>query len=312
MTPAAPASVPRPTPGDFGLLAVLIVLWGSAYGMTFVAVEAVPPAVLVCLRLWVGAMVLGLGVRVIGAPLPRLGDARAWGVLALIGACGTLLPFLLISFAQTRVPSALAAVFIAAAPLAVAVLSHVFVPGERLNWRRAAGLVVGFAGVCLLFAPALIEGGVGAASLSDQGLLLLAAVLYGATSVIVRLTGPAMHPVVMAFGYVGFAALMSVPPAVLAWPAGGLPVEALHVAAILGLGIGSTGVANFVYVQAIRRVGPVFMSNVGNLAPFWSLLIGAVFLNEALPSTLYAALAVILLGVWLVQRRGGPEPDRTP
>lgn len=288
---------------DYANLALLIILWGSAYGMTHVGVEAVPPAVLVSARLTIGALVLGIGVLVLRAPVPPLRETKTWGVLALIGACGTLLPFLLISIAQKNVPSALAAVYIAAAPLTVAVLCHMFVPGERLNLRRGLGLVVGFGGVCLLFAPALLAQGTGGASLPDQTLLVVAAFLYGSTSVIVRLAGPATHPIVMAFGYVGLAALMSLPLAAASWPPEGLHVEGRHIAAMLGLGIGATGIANLAYVQAIRRVGPVFMSNVGNLAPFWSILIGAVFLGEALPPTLYAALAVILIGVWMVQRR---------
>jgi drug/metabolite transporter (DMT)-like permease len=81
-------------------------------------------------------------------------------------------------------------------------------------------------------------------------------------------------------------------------------VEARHVFAILGLGVLSTGVANLVYVLTIRRVGPVFMSNVGNLAPFWSILVGALAFGEALPATTFAALAILLFGVWLVQRQG--------
>ncbi|MFN5271400.1 MAG: EamA family transporter, partial [Hyphomonadaceae bacterium] len=72
----------------------------------------------------------------------------------------------------------------------------------------------------------------------------------------------------------------------------------------LGLGVLSTGVANLVYVLTIRRVGPVFMSNVGNLAPFWSILVGALAFGEALPATTFAALAILLFGVWLVQRQG--------
>jgi drug/metabolite transporter (DMT)-like permease len=297
----------KPKPLDWALLTVLVILWGSAYALTFIGVEVFPPAVLVGLRLLVGAVVLGLGVVGFKARLPTFKDHRTWAMLALIGACGTLLPFLLISQAQQHVPSALAAIYIAAAPLTVAVLSHLFIPAERLDMRRTIGVLVGFVGVCVLFAPALLNKAIGAAPIFDQGLLLVAAILYGTTSFLVRITSPNVHPVVMAFCYVSLAALMAVPLMMWAWPEGGFvgdrAIELRHVMAVLGLGVGATGLANLVYVLTIRRVGPVFMSNVGNLAPFWSLAIGVLFLSESLPPTALVALLLLLIGVWLSQRR---------
>jgi drug/metabolite transporter (DMT)-like permease len=279
-------------------------LWGSAYAMTHIGVEVLPPALLVSARLFIGASVLGIGVLVVRAPLPDLTDFKAWGVLGLIGAMGTLLPFLLISTAQKTVPSALAAIYIAAAPLAVATLCHFFVPGEKLTTKRAFGIVVGFAGVCLLFAPALMDHGLGAAPLASQGLLLVAAFLYGSTTVIVRLVSPKLHPVAMSFCFVAMAAVFSVPLSIASWPKEAIHFEPRHVIAILALGTFSTGLANMLYVMTIRRVGPIFMSNVGNLAPFWSIVVGAVAFGEALPATTFVALAILLAGVWLVQRQG--------
>jgi drug/metabolite transporter (DMT)-like permease len=281
-----------------------VILWGSAYAMTHIGVQALPAAVLVSARLTIGAVVLGIAALAFKVKPPPLTDVRTWATLGLIGVMGTLAPFLLISIAQKTVPSALAAIYIAAAPLVVALLCHFFVPSDRLNLPRAIGIGVGFGGVCLLFAPALMDQSVGAAPLGAQALLLVAAFLYGATSVTVRLANPAIHPIAMSFGFVAFAALASVPLSIAAWPDAGIVMEARHIWAVLGLGIASTGLANLLYVMSIRRVGPVFMSNVGNLAPFWSIIVGSVAFGEALPATTFAALAVILFGVWLVQRRG--------
>ena len=279
-------------------------LWGSAYAMTHIGVEVLPPALLVTARLSIGAFVLGIGMVLFKARLPNLSDTKTWSALALIGATGTLLPFLLISTAQKTVPSALAAIYIAAAPLVVAILCHFLVASEKLNAKRALGIAIGFGGVCLLFAPALMDQGVGGTSIGSQILLLVAAFLYGATTVLVRLTNPNLHPVAMSFGFVTLAALFSIPFSIAAWPAAGVTLDASHILAVLGLGAFSTGLANLLYVITIRRVGPIFMSNVGNLAPFWSIFVGAMAFGEALPATTFIALAILLLGVWIVQRQG--------
>jgi drug/metabolite transporter (DMT)-like permease len=303
--PTAAALGPsKPKLLDWSLLGVLIMLWGSAYAMTHIGVEVLPPALLVSARLTIGAIVLGIGVLVMRVPLPAVSDMKSWGILALIGAMGTLMPFFLISTAQKTVPSALAAIYIAAAPLAVATLCHFFVPGEKLSARKAFGVAVGFGGVCLLFAPALMDHSIGAASIGSQALLLIAAFLYGTTTVTVRLVSPNLHPVAMSFGFVALAAIFSIPLSISAWPQEAIQFEPRHLFAILGLGTFSTGLANMLYVMTIRRVGPIFMSNVGNLAPFWSIVVGAVAFGEALPATTFVALAILLLGVWLVQRQG--------
>jgi drug/metabolite transporter (DMT)-like permease len=289
---------------DWILLAALVILWGSAYAMTHIGVEVVPPPVLVSARLTIGSLVLGIATLVFRASLPRFSETKTWGALALIGALGTLLPFLLITTAQKTVPSALAAIYIAAAPLAVAMLCHFFIPSEKLNAKRAIGIGVGFGGVVLLFAPTLLNQGVGATSIVSQALLLIAAFFYASATTLVRLVNPQLHPVAMSFGFVTLAALFSLPFAIAAWPQGGLVLETRHILAVLGLGAFCTGVANLLYVMVIRRVGPIFMSNVGNLAPFWSIFVGAVAFGEALPATTFAALAILLCGVWLVQRQG--------
>jgi drug/metabolite transporter (DMT)-like permease len=272
--------------------------------MTHIGVEVLPPALLVSARLTIGSIVLGIGAIAFKAKLPPLSDRKTWIALALIGATGTLLPFLLISTAQKTVPSALAAIYIAAAPLIVAILCHFLVAGEKLNAKRAIGIGIGFGGVCLLFAPTLMDHSIGAASVTSQALLLIAAFLYGATTVMVRLVNPNLHPIAMSFGFVTLAAIFSIPFSIAAWPPEGVNLDTRHLLAVLGLGAFSTGLANMLYVVSIRSVGPVFMSNVGNLAPFWSICVGAIAFGEALPATTFLALAILLAGVWLVQRQG--------
>lgn len=299
-------SIAGPSLKDWLGLAVLVIAWGSAYGMTSIALADFDPATLVAVRLWIGAALLGVACLVTGAQLPPLSNAKAWGALVLIAATGTLFPFTLISTAQQSVPSALAAIYPAAAPLCVAVMAHFLVPGEGLSWRRAIGILIGFGGVAALFLPGLIGEADGAglqAPLLPQMLLLAGALCYATSTIMVRLLGLSMNPIAMSFGFCACSALMSVPAGLIAGAA--LP-ESLSPAsglAALGLGLLSTGIGALVYVQCIQRVGPVFMSNVGNLAPFWSLMVGLTFLNESLPPTAFIGLGLILAGIWFVQHR---------
>jgi drug/metabolite transporter (DMT)-like permease len=69
------------------------------------------------------------------------------------------------------------------------------------------------------------------------------------------------------------------------------------------LGMLSTAFAMFVYVWLIRRSGPVFVSFVTYLSPLWATGLGVMFLGEELEWSMAGALALILIGVAVANRR---------
>ena len=71
--------------------------------------------------------------------------------------------------------------------------------------------------------------------------------------------------------------------------------------AILYLGIVPTAFAFIIKVAVIRSAGPSFMTLTNYQVPIWSVLFGSIFMGETLPTTLYLALALILLGVAIIQ-----------
>ena len=73
------------------------------------------------------------------------------------------------------------------------------------------------------------------------------------------------------------------------------------------LGVFATGVATWVYFIVVLEVGPGFLSTINYLIPGMALLFGIVVLAEPAGLLQLAALALILLGVWLIQPRGAVE-----
>jgi drug/metabolite transporter (DMT)-like permease len=60
-------------------------------------------------------------------------------------------PFLLITIGQNHVPSSLAGVLVASAPIFTALIAAVAVQTERLEGVAVIGILVGMAGIALLF-----------------------------------------------------------------------------------------------------------------------------------------------------------------
>lgn len=84
----------------------------------------------------------------------------------------------------------------------------------------------------------------------------------------------------------------------------------LPLAAILYLGTLPTAFAQLLLVQVIKSAGPSFMSLVNYQVPIWSVVFGALLLNEALPPQLVISLAMILAGLALSKRRRPAQPVR--
>ena len=64
-----------------------------------------------------------------------------------------------------------------------------------------------------------------------------------------------------------------------------------------------TALASVIRVRVITTAGSIFMSIVDYMVPLWSVFFGILFLSEALPARLFAALALILAGTGIAQSR---------
>src|SRR3954466_2125990 len=137
---------------------VVYLVWGSTYLAIRVGVqpshgEGLPPLLMAGMRFTLaGALMLALFVRRPapgGAPDPL--GWKQWGAAALIGNALLLGGNGLVSIAEKRIPSGIAAVVVATVPIWAALFGAMW-GQERISVRHAVGLVLGFAGVAALVA----------------------------------------------------------------------------------------------------------------------------------------------------------------
>src|SRR5947199_4373970 len=129
-------------------MALLAALWGASYLFIKVALDDLSPAALVFARTALGALVLVPVALRRGAFAP----ARAHlGTLALVAAVQIAGPFLLIAAGEQSIPSSLAGILVASAPIWMAILAGAYVPEERLQDWGLAGIAVGMVSVAALF-----------------------------------------------------------------------------------------------------------------------------------------------------------------
>ena len=150
-----------------------VVLYGSGFVGTRLGLPWAAPFPFLAWRFAIAALVLALLAFLLKAPWPRgrqLGDVLLAGLLTV----GVFSVGVFYSLAR-GLPPAVSALVIALQPILVALGAHHFL-GERMNWRRAAGLLLGLAGVALVVSSGWREAAAGEAlALSVLALLGLAA-----------------------------------------------------------------------------------------------------------------------------------------
>src|SRR5262245_39992387 len=121
----------------------MCVIWGMPYLLIRVAVRELTPGTLVFVRCAIACLILvplALGRNELRPVLPR------WRMVLLFAAIEVTLPWLLLSSAERRVSSSLAALLIAATPLVAAALATA-TASEHFDSRRLAGFAIGIVGV---------------------------------------------------------------------------------------------------------------------------------------------------------------------
>ncbi len=277
------------------------VIWSSSFLWIKIAVREVSPATLVTLRVALGALA-GIAFTIPArVRWPR--DRRSWGVLALIGVTGIALPFLLISWGELHIDSAVASILNATVPLFTMLIAHLFLQDDRMSTQKVIGLIMGFGGVAVLMSRDLASAS--HASALGQAAVILAALFYAGTSVFARAHTEHLPGLVQ-----GAAPLISASLFMgLAVPIGGLPFQLprlpLTWLAVAWLGVLGSGLALVLWYYLLHRIGPTRTTMVTYIFPLGGVVLGVLFLGEALTWQLIFGAALIIAGIVVVNQKGG-------
>jgi len=157
-------------------IALLALIWGSAFLWIKLADRGFSAVEVTLARLALGAAVLFIIVRVRREAVPRSG--WLWAHIAVAALFANAVPYLLFAVAEQTVDSSTAGIINATTPLWTVVLALAVRHQKSVTSWQAAGLITGFAGAVLIFTPWHTAGGL----LSAGGLECLAASISYAVS----------------------------------------------------------------------------------------------------------------------------------
>ena len=283
------------------LLLLCCTLWGLNQVAAKVALAEVPPLTQAALRSTGAALLLLVWARWRGIALftrdgTLVGGLVAGGLFAAEFAC----IFIGLQFTS----ASRMVVFIYLAPFVVALGMPFIARSERLGAAQWLGLAAAFVGVAWAFAEGFTQPATGPRQWQGDALGVGAALLWGATTLVIRATRLSnasaektlLYQLALSGALLGLAAAWSGEP----WP---VSLSTLTLASLAFQTVIVTFASYLVWFWLVRHYPATRLSSFVLLTPVAGLVAGVGLLGEPLTLRLVVALVAVTLGIALVNRR---------
>ena len=283
------------------LLLFAALLWGAIYSLYKLATEAGIPFIPFVFWQVLGASIILLAISAVRRRLPPL-DLLHLRAYAIVGILGAGLPACFYAFVASRLPAGVISLTALIEPMLTFLIAALFAI-EPLRPLRALGLLCGLGGVLLIVLPD--------ASLPERAmvgwvlLVLVAPVIYASHNVLIERYWPrGCNSLTLSAGglFVGALALLpaiAVTDSWWAFPSG------------IGVGewalIGSTfivAVSSLLFFEVVRRAGAVFASTGTYIEALAAIGWGILLFDERHSAWIWASVAALMVGLYLVNRSG--------
>ena len=292
--------IARPGPLDFLLLALVSIIWGSAFVAMKVAVLDVGAMWTATMRVVVGFAALLPFFFLMQRQFPA--NNKTWFLIALIASLNMVVPFIMISWAMKHIEAGVGSLLLGTTPFMAMVLTHFFTDDEKINRMKLIAVFLAVSGIAVLVGQDAVYGLKSSAVLAQLA-IIAAGGCYVTAGLFMRSVD--MKPVAFTTLALGVGSAMLVLVSTISV---GLPQEMPTmptVWALLWLGLFPTGLAYVMRFYLVKRVGVSTFALAMNTVPIFGIILGALLLGEIVEWTTLAALGLVICGL-MVARMGTP------
>ena len=288
-----------PSTKDWLMIMLLALIWGGSFLFGRILMLEWPPFTVVFLRVFLAAITLWIFLAFTGRRFPSNG--KLIFAILVMGIINNVIPFSLILIGQQEIGSGLAAVVNAMTPIWTLVIANFFTQDEKFTANKIVGIVFGFAGVAVLIGADLLQGL--AASAWAQGAVLLATISYGFAGVWGK-QFKSEDPIIISTGQLTASSMIMLPLIFLLEEPFAISVSSMELLiSMLGLSILCTAFAYVLYFKILANAGATNVSLVTFLVPISAILLGILWLGEALTASNMVGMMLILTGLLIIDGR---------
>ncbi|RJQ62850.1 MAG: multidrug DMT transporter permease [Stygiobacter sp.] len=276
----------------------IYIIWGTTYLAIRIGVTDLPPVLFTGFR-WIFAGPLLMGILLLRKyKLPTKNDWMHLGIsgLLLLGGGNGL-----VVFAEQWVPSGLTALLITTVPFWIVGIEALLPQGKRINVFTAIGLVLGLAGIVIIFGGDFHK-------LFDKSYfggiigLMLAEVCWVAGTLYSKYKKVSVHPLMGAAGQMVVAGVVITIFGLILGEANQFHFTNSSLLAYLYLVVFGSLLGYGSYVYAIAHLPVSLVSTYAYINPIIALFLGWLVLDESISIWVVIASVVILSGVTLVKK----------
>ena len=281
---------------DYILLSILSLIWASAFFNIKIATYSYGPLTIAFLRIFLGAILIAILCFFKNIKIEAF--SKDWYWFAIIGFVNLVIPFFLIAYGVQKIQSNLAAILMSTTPLSSAILAHFFTNKEKINFTKIIGVMVGFAGIIVLFSDNIL--------INNENFFHALMILVGSTFYVIggiltlkisKKKNENLTSSILIWG-----ALIIFPIAMYYEQPWNLVPRLDSTISLIYLGIFPTGVAWLIRFHILKKNGLVFHSQVAYLIPIFGVILGYVFLKEVITLKVLIALIAVIIGFYFVRR----------
>jgi len=281
---------------DYILLAILALIWSSAFFNIKIATYSYGPVTIAFLRIIFGAIpVVGLCLF---KKIKIEAFSKDWHWFALIGMVNLVIPFFLIAYGVQKVQSNLAAILMASTPLSATILAHFFTKNEKINYRKIFGVLLGFSGIVFLFSDNVL--------INENNFLSALIIFFASTFYVIgglltlKISNKKNENVTASI--LIWATIFLIPITAYSEQPWNLNPSMESTISVIYLGIVATGFAWLLRFRILITNGLVFQAQVAYLIPIFGIILGYIFLKEVITPKVLVAVAAVIIGIYFVKK----------
>jgi drug/metabolite transporter (DMT)-like permease len=274
------------------LLILLGAVWGSAFMFIKISADDFGPILLVNLRLLLaGALFLPFLLR-----KKYLAHFKSHfpGIL-ILSIFSNAFPFTMFSYASLGATSNMLGILNGTTAFMTMVVAYFWLK-ESITPKQIFGIILGFLGILVLVNPAN-----GSATIGASGFALVGALSYSFSGVYIQKYQLNANKFVLIGWAMLFGGLLLTPLSFFNLP-DQMP-DSNAIAALLWLGIVSTGIAYLGYIRLIEQIGAVRTSTVTYLLPVFSIIWGSIFLQEKITWIIFGGFIFVMIGMYFANNK---------
>lgn len=285
---------------EWRLLIGLSLCWGSSFLFFRVLSGAFAPFTVALCRVGVAAVILNLIMLLLGKRMPL--EPRLWREFTVMSILTCVACYSLTALALRHIQSGLGSILNAATPISSVLLGHVLTSNEKLTPQRALGVAAGVVGVVILIGPSALSHLGGEQAWAQMA--VLTATVFAALGSIYGRRFSGLPPLTVATGQLTAGAFVLTPLVLIFDRPWTLPPPTpLLWLNILGFAVICSVIAFILFFKLLATAGATNLQLVTFLIPVVALFLGWRLLGEALDPHAYVGMAVIGVGLLLIDGR---------